>query len=334
MRRAVAVVLVLGSLSLSAACARKDALEAAYEKWDAALVKAADNDEKVVLTRAFLDRFPDSAHTEDAAETLAELLCGELGRPAEADAYLVDLAGRVTTPDSRIAIERIRLGALGALKDGARLRQAVAELSQGRDLDYAERSAVADAALECGEWELALSTAEAALPLSTAEAYKADNPGRKLTEKRVADMARRRKVEMLDAKGWALANLSRFDEAITVLREAHDADFRGYMGNTESSAGGHLGRALAMAGRTGESEGVLAVAALYGGDVGATEALRERFPSGEAGDAAFAAYLEAHRLKLARQVEDFTLSDYAGTTQTFSKLRNGEVTLLSFWFPT
>lgn len=334
MRRALAVLLILASSSLSPGCkGRKDALEAAYKSWDAALVEADTAAEKLAATRAFLDRFPDSTHTEDAASTLAEL-AGEAGRPAEADAYLVDLAARVVAPGTRTAILGIRLGVLGTLKDGARLRQAAEEFSRGRELSFADRSTIAGAALSGGEWQLALSTAEAALPLCTAEAYKADNPGRKLTEQRVADMARRRRVEMLDARGWALANLSRLDEALAVLREAYDADFRGYMGNTESTAGGHLGRALAMAGRTGEAEGVLAVAALYGGDEGATKALRERFPAGEPGDTAFAAYLEAQRFKLARPVEDFTLADYAGTPRTFSKLRNGEVTLLSFWFPT
>jgi hypothetical protein len=335
MRRALAIVLILAAFTLSTACkGRKDALEGAYKEWDAALVKAKDNGEKLAATRSFLDRFPDSKHTEDAAETLAYLLSDALGRPAEADEFLVALAGKVMTPETRTAILRIRLGVLGALKDGARLRQAVAEFSQGRDLDFAERSAVADAALACGEWELAASTADAALPLATPEGVRADNPTSKMNEQRVADTARRRRVEMLGAKGWALANLGRHDDAVAVLREAQAADFHGYMGNTESSAGSYLGRALAMAGKRDEAEQVLAVASLYGGDKPANAALRERFPAGAAGDGEFDAWVAAQRLKLARTVDDFTLPDYAGTPHTFSKLRNGEVTLLSFWFPT
>ena len=37
---------------------------------------------------------------------------------------------------------------------------------------------------------------------------------------------------------------------------------------------------------------------------------------------------------MARVADDFTLPDYGGTPHAFAQLRNGEVTLLSFWFPT
>ena len=335
MRRTLAVVLVLTAFTLSSSCkGRKAAVEAAYTSWDATMEKATTDTEKLAATKAFLGRFPDTEHTEDVASTLAYLLGDALGKPAEADAFLIDLAEKVKDPDRELAVVGVRLGVLGKLKDGARLRQAVAEFTKGRELKFGDRSTVADAAIECGEWALALDTAEAALPFASPEAVKADNPNRKLSEQRVADTARRRKVEMLGAKGWALANLGRLDEAVAVLREAHAADFRGYMGNTESSAGSYLGRALAMAGKKDEAADVLTVAALYGDDKAAMETLKGHLAAASESDGGFDAYLTATRLRLARTVDDFTLPDYAGKPQTFSKLRNGEVTLLSFWFPT
>ncbi len=335
MKRDLTIAVVLAALASLASCQNaKTKIDAAYASWEAAIEKAPSAGEKVAATRSFLQRFPDTEHTEDAASTLAYLLGDELGKPAEADAFLVDLAGKVTDPEHRRALVGVHLGVLGKLKNGIRLRQAVDEFTSGHELRFSDRSTVAGAALECGEWATALATAEAALPLATPDAVKADNPARKLSEQRVSDNARRRRVEMLATKGWALANLGRLDEAITALREAYAADFRGYMGNTESEAGSYLGRALAMAGKRDEAEQDLAVAALYGGDKPATAALRERFPAGAAGDGGFDAYLASTRTRLARPIDDFTLSDYAAKPYTFSKLRNGEVTLLSFWFPT
>jgi hypothetical protein len=335
MRRTLALVVVLTAVAISPACkSRKTAVEAAYSSWNAAVEKAQSTNEKVAATRSFLERFPDTEHTEDAASTLAYLLGDELGKPAEADAYLVELTGKVHDPEQRRAVMGLRLEVLGKLKDGVRLRQAVDEFTAGRDLKFADRSMVAGAALECGEWALALTTAEAALPLATPEAVKSDNPDRKLSEQRIADSARRRKVEMLDTKGWALANLGRHDEAVAVLRDAHLADFHGYMGNTESPAGSYLGRTLLMAGKHDEATDLLAVAALYGGDEPALKALRGMFAAAHGSDSGFDDYLAATRLRLARTIDDFTLPDYAAKPYTFSKLRNGEVTLLSFWFPT
>jgi len=75
------------------------------------------------------------------------------------------------------------------------------------------------------------------------------------------------------------------------------------------------------------------IAALYGGDREAREVLRARFTAAGTG-ADFDAYLGQARQRLARPVDDFTLPDYDGATHRFSNLRNGEVALLAFWFPT
>jgi hypothetical protein len=335
MRRSLVIALSLVALTPLISCGdRKAALEAAYKAWNAAVEKAPSAEQQAAATKSFLEQFPDSEHTEDAASTLAYLLGGSLGRPAEADAFLADLAARVKDPEHLHELLGVRLGVLGTLKDGDRLQQAVDDFSRGRELAFSDRSTIADAALAAGAWQLALATANAALPLATPAAITAENPARKLTAERLADSARRRRVEMLAARGWALANLGRVDEALAALREAYAADFHGYLGNTESAAGSYLGRALLMAGQRGEAEPLLAVAALYGGDRDARTELRQGFPAGPAGDRAFDTYLEGERVKLARPVADFTLPDYAGMPQTFSKLRNGEVALLSFWFPT
>ena len=335
MRRALTIVLVLAALASLTSCkSAKERVEAAYASWDTTMEKAASDAEKAAAAKAFLAAFPDTEHTREVAGAAVELLTGPLDDPAGADALLADLATRVKTPDTVTALRGMRLGTLAALDHVDALRAAVAEYTAGRELKYGDHQRVFDAAVECGAWDLALAHAEQALPLSTPEAYRADNEKRKPTEQRVADSARRRKVGALAAKGWALASLGRVDEALPVLTEAHDADFRGYMGNSESPAGSYLGRALLAANRHDEATRVLAVEALYGGDAAALDALRKTFTLARGSDAGFDAYLEETRQRMARVADDFTLPDYEGTPHTFAQLRNGEVTLLSFWFPT
>jgi tetratricopeptide (TPR) repeat protein len=296
--------------------------------------EAAGDAEKVAAAKAFLARFPDTEHTREVAAAAVGLLSGPLADPAGADAFLLELTQRVNTPETRTALLGMRLGTLAGRKDAAGLRAAVAEYTAGRELGYDDHARVFAAALECGDWDLAITHAEAALPFATPEAYRADNEKRKPSEQRVADFARRRKVGALAAMGWAMANQGRLEQALPLLAEAHDTDFHGYMGNTESRAGSYLGRALAMAGRHDEAERPLAVAALYGGDAAARDALRARFAATRGTEDGFEAWLGEARRRLARPVEDFTLTDYEGTPRTFSQLRNGEVTLLTFWFPT
>jgi len=335
MKRTFAIVLVLAVLQLVAACkTRQEKMEAAYASWNATMEQAESDAEKLAAAKAFLAAFPDNEHTRRVAANAINLMTEQLDDAEGADDFLIDLIARVKDAESKTALTGMRLGVLGTLGRAEELRAVAASFVSGRELGYGDRQRVFDAAVECGDWELALEHAEAALPLATPEVYQADYEKRNLSEQRIADGARRRRVAALAAKGWALANLDRLDEALPVLREAHETDFHGYMGNAESSSSTYFGRALLQAGKRDEAVDVLAVEALYGGSDAAEQALEGAFLASGGQEDGFDVDLEATRQRLAREADDFTLADYAGTPHTFSQLRNGEVALLSFWFPT
>jgi len=244
MRGVLTLVLVIATLASLASCGSgKQRIETAYREWNAVVEGEASDADQVAAARTFLERFPDTEHTREVAGNAVYLLTEKLGDAAGAEQLLADLTGRVGTADTRTALAGMRLGALAKLRRTDALRVAADEYTAGRELRYGDHQRVFEAALECGEWDLALTHAERALPLSTAEAFLADNERRKPSEQRIADGARRRKVGALAARGWALANLGRIEEALPVLEEAHDTDFSGYMGNRESAAGSYLGRA-------------------------------------------------------------------------------------------
>ena len=92
-------------------------------------------------------------------------------------------------------------------------------------------------------------------------------------------------------------------------------------------------RTLLKQGKVAEAVDLLAPNALFGGDKEAMEVMEEAWVAqGAKGD--LQAHLDELRVSKAVPAPDFTLADYEGRPHTFSTLRNGEVTLLAFWFPT
>jgi len=196
----------------------------------------------------------------------------------------------------------------------------VAEYTSGRALKYGDHERVFEAALECGEWELAVDHAERALPLSTPEVFRADNESASYPSS-VCDGARRRRVGALAARGWALANLGRSTRRSRCSRRRTTTDFRGYMGNSESERAATSPRAgdvrAARRGRSACSSSRRCTATTRR----RRDTLRSGFTAARGSDEGFDAYLDEARMRLARVVDDFTLPDYEGTPHSFSQLR-------------
>jgi len=306
----------------------------AYEEMDAAYEKGETAEAKVRVVKEFLARFPDSEFTVEAAETAAYHLGEELARPAEADVLLQELTDRVRSNDVRRGLAFARLPLLAKLGRPAELRALAARLEETGPLSYSEASTLGDAAIEGGAWDLALTAYERALTFLTPDAVTVEFEKSKLSEERIQRLTRRRQADALAGKGWALANLARRDEALSVFAAAREVDEVLYTGNTQSATGSYRGRTLLAAGRLDEALEALAPEALFGGDAQTRDAFRAAYVARHDGKDGFEAFSWATRERLARSCEDFTLADYGATPRTFSAVRRGEVALLTFWFPT
>lgn len=323
----------LGML-VAVSCGRAAKVEKAYEAADAAYEKASTPEEKVAVFEEFLTRFPDNEHTTDAVQTVVYHLGHELDKPAEADAFIMRALAGIKNPERRRDVTFERLSLLASLGRGDELRALAEKLSKGRSLTYREAMEIADAASEAGAWDLALLNYQTAAPFTTAEAYRAENPSATLSEDRIERAVRRRKASVLTGLGWATSNLGRLDEALAFYADARSHDLIRYLGNTDSKLGTYQGQTLLAAGRVDEALAVLAPEALFGRDPEAVEALRQAYIAKGGSDLDFEAFLDTERERLARPAADFTLADYDGTPHSFAALRNGEVALLTFWFPT
>lgn len=330
-RRSAALGVVIVLLS---GCQRAATVERAWEAAEAATEAATTPDEKVAVLKEFLVRYPDTVHTVEAVESAVYALAQRGGQPAEADAFVVAHLRRIRNPERRRDVAFQRLPLLARLERREELRALAGELSAGRALTYREAMAIGDAATAAGEWELARRTYTDADIYASEEAIRNESAGARMSDDRIARAARRRKAAVLTGLGWAEANLGRMDDALRHFALARQFDLIGFLGTTESKLGIYQGQTLLRAGQVAQALETLAPEAVFGESEEAVNVFREAFLASGGDPSRFDAFLAAERVRLARPAVDFTLPDYQGVPHTFSALRNGEVALLAFWFPT
>jgi hypothetical protein len=208
------------------------------------------------------------------------------------------------------------------------------EIARGHELNFPESFSIADAAVTVKAWDLALASLETAGKLATPEAFRAEDPDRQYPDERVQRMVKWRKADVAALTGWSLANSGKPAEAMAVFEAGKQLDLKLYMGNSGTRLGGLYGRALLLAGRAEEALKALAPEAVFGDDPDVAAASKAAWAATHGSGAGYDDYISTTRVAMARSVDDFELPDYAGTKHRLSALRNGQVTLLAFWFPT
>ncbi len=327
-------VILWGAVLALWGCGGAARVERAYETTASAAENAATSEEKVAAWRGFLARYPNSEHTVELAGTVVELLADDLGRPEEADRFLVALLPRVRNSEWRREVAFRRLPLLARLERREELRRLADELSLGRALTFREAMAIADAARRAGVWELAAQTYRQALPFATEKALRAEQTGAPLSEDRLERALRRRRTRVLTGLAWAEHNLGRTDRALQRFQQARSFELLGLLGNTDSELGLLEGKTLLAAGEVERALAVLAPEALFSGEAEAMQVFRQAYAAKHGSEDGFEAFLASERERLARPAPDFTLPDYEGREHTLSAASAGRVTLLAFWFPT
>ncbi|HPS78594.1 MAG TPA: hypothetical protein PLS53_10610 [Thermoanaerobaculaceae bacterium] len=335
MRKITAMVAVVGLLS-AAGCkkpvATAEQVEQAYTAYGEAVEKASTDQQKLDLTKSFLDRHPDTRYTGRVLGAAVELLTEKLKQPEAAEKLVVATRGRVADPKRlrELAIMHVELLAEPGRADD--LRRVAAPLAGDMDMAFYDEVGVAEAAVKAQAWDTAEAFAMAASGI-TGEQLKAMSPGRYPTQQDLDRGVNKRKAWALADLGWAQANLGQVDVALATFQKAGALDAKQLPGNSETSLPVFWARTLLKQGKAAEAVELLAPNALYGGDKEAREVMREAWAA-QGGKGDLQAYLDELRIRKAVPAPDFTLADYEGKPHTFSALRNGEVTLLAFWFPT
>ena len=311
-----------------------DPVEQAWADFRAAYGEVETTEEKVPLIQAFMAEYPDTEYAGTLAGAVAYYQGGEMDDPAGAYGLLADTLAKNTDPEARYQIGTAMFPLAMEMGKTMDLGAVAEELAATRELSFGEMIDVADLALEHDQWELGSTYAEAAMAKATPEAFLADYPDDDYTAEEAAAKAERRKAMSLANLGWALFNMGQTDRAMAAFEEAAPFRTTNYLGVTDTAVDLYHGKALLAGGDAARAMDLLAPAAVMGSDDDAMASLEEAYVAVNGSSDGIDEWLWTERQRLAKQVDEFTLTDYEGVNHDFSALSDGKVTLLAFWFPT
>lgn len=335
--RRVSVMLLCSVIVVAAGCGRSEgpllSADEAYERADKAYDAAATLEDKVAISKDYLAKYPASEHAVDMAWSLADDLGGELGQPGEVAALIGAAAAKAEEPGLRF-----ELGALAARQaieagQSPDVTRLAAELEAQRPLTYSEHADVTGLAVDTEQWPLVLQHGEAALGLATPAAFRADYPDREFDDDYVARAAARRATEVLPAIALAQFESGAVDEAEATFARADAETGRGFVGTPPNDLDLYWGRMELERGNPEAALARLAPEAVMGGNEEAMAPFKAAYLALGRDEAAFDEYLWQQRQELARPALDFALPGYDGTSHSLSDF-NGQVVMLTFWFPT
>jgi len=182
---------------------------------------------------------------------------------------------------------------------------------------------------------LAKEHAAKAYELATPETFSAEYGKWGLSDDDLAMWLQHFKAFYLAHEGWAAYNQGDTEPAFTLFAESDAFGSESYLGVPTTPLYTFWGRAALAEGDLDRAIELLGAQALFGEDGSSAKPfLREAYLA-EGGDAeGFVEFLWSTRNKLAAPVDDFELADYDGNPVSLSKVGDGKVMLLAFWFPT
>ena len=340
MKRTLVVTGLIIVMGLMANCAKEESAEAGdpvKQAWEAMVETYNELEtaqDKTEVFEEFLREYPDTDYAGRLASSVAYYRGTELGDPEGAYAILAETLAENTDPEARYEIGTAMFPLAMEIGETMDLGAVAEELAATRELSFGEMIDVADLALEHDQWELGSTYAEAAMAKATPEAFLADYPDDDYTAEEAAAKAERRKAMSLANLGWALFNMGETDRAMATFEEAAPFRTTNYLGVTDTAVDLYHGKALLAGGDAARAMDLLAPAAVMGSDDDAMASLEEAYVAVNGSNNGIDGWLWTERQRLAKQVDEFTLTDYDGVSHDFSALSDGKVTLLAFWFPT
>ncbi len=337
-RRLTAMALIAG-LTLAAGCGQQteqpteDPARAAYTAFRDTYLDADTKAEQVALVEKFVTEHPTNRY---AGYYVIDIIdhYDDLGQPETAYQIVEPVLVAADDPEARFNIGMALAPVAADLGKPLDLEPFIADLEAEEPLDFYQTLSVMEVAAKTGAWELEERYADDILSRATPQAYRADYPDREFSDEEVAERVAHRKVYALTHKGWAAFNLGHTDEALVHFAEADGITDKNYVGLTGTPLATYWGSALLQQGNTHGAIAMLAPEAVFGDAKNAGPILREAYIAFNGSSDGYEEFLETTRAQLARDVDDFTLTDYAGKPVTLSELKGDSVMLLAFWFPT
>jgi hypothetical protein len=290
-------------------------------------------EEKVVITKAFLDEFPESEKTAGAIDAVYYYQGTEMDDKAGALAYAEATRARIKDPSIARQVDRLLIGYYGEAGMVGKMIELVDRVAAAGALDFNDYWNVIAGGTVARDWPLVRDYCARARKLTDAAAIRAENPSRELSEEEVADAVNLRRGMLLVKDGWARANQGQIDPALADFAKADGLLPRYYFDLPEYELNVYWGKVLVMKGEYAAAIERLATQALIMRNEEALANLKAAYIGRHGGESGYEKYAQELHRGIARPLDDFEMPDYEGNRHRFSDLR-GEVTLVTLWFPT
>lgn len=315
------------------AARRKSDADSSYEQLRETRRVMDSPQDRVAITKRFLDEYPESAHTAGAIDAVYYYQGEEIGDAAGAIEYAESIREKLSSPRIAMSVDKLLVRYYGEAGMFRKMVDLVNRLAPTGSLDFHDYWNVIEGAIKAGEWTLARDFCNEARAMATAKAVRAEYPDRELSLREVDEAVRDRRGMVLVKDGWARANLGELEEALADFARADAMVPRYYFGVPEYDLYVYWGYTLNMKGEFAAAVDRFATQGLVLRNERSLEGLKAAYAGlhgDETGYDEFAATL--HR-EVSKPFPRFEMPGYNGERWSFSALR-GDITLVTLWFPT
>jgi hypothetical protein len=289
--------------------------------------------ERVAITKKFLTDYPSSQFTAYEIEVVYWYQGTELDDKAGALSFTEDVRRKIDDSAVADAVDKLLIGYYGEAGKTAKMTEVAQRLEADGALNFDSHWKVIHGAITAGEWRLARNYSAKARPMATADVLRSEYPDQKFSEEEITKAVDERVGMLLTGDGWARANLGEVDEALADFAEADKRIPRYYFDIPEYDLYVYWGNTLMMAGDLAAAIDRFAFNGLVMQNDAALAGLKRAYAGQHGSGDGFDAYAKQLHRKVARTIHDFEMPNYAGNRFRFADIQ-GEVTLLSLWFPT
>ena len=283
-------------------------------------------EERVTITKRFLDEFWESEHTANSVDAIFYYQGTEMDDKTGALEYVETIRAKITDPDVAIEVDRKLIGFYGEAGMAAKMKALANQLAVTGALDFWDHWNVIEGAVKARDWELIRDYCSKAGEM-------AEYPDREFSEQEIAKVVNERVGMLMVKDGWARANQGQVDEALAAYAEADKMIPRYYFDIPEYDLYVYWGYTLVKKGDFEAAIERFATNGLIMGNEEALAGLKEAYVGIHGSEAGFEAYSDELHRSVSRPIDDFEMADYEGNRHRFSDIR-GDVTLLTLWFPT
>jgi hypothetical protein len=288
-------------------------------------------EERLAITKEFLDEYPESWHTADALDAVFYYQGTELGDMTGAIAYAEAIRMTISDPGIATEVDKELLGFYGESLMTERMLVLADRLADA--LDFSDHWNIIESGVKAEDWKLVRTYCEKARGMANDETCREDYPDYDFSDEELAEAVNNRVGMLLVKDGWARANQGHIDEALADFAKADNLIPRYYFDIPEYDLNLYWAKTLLMSQDFEAATARFATNGLIMRNEEALAGLKEAYVGIHGNESGFEAYAaELHR-KVATTIDDFEMADYKGKRRRFSDLRS-DVTVLTLWYPT